>query len=112
MKIFTERQLKAAIDYAFEDPKWPNVSVHLHFIVTPDAPQCFKRDVSKGLPIAHVFCQDKDFLVELARRSGIMKVSVELEGTPRQHVDFCGNPLKDLLREAGSDINDYRRKEH
>lgn len=108
MKVFNCNQLKEAYAYAASG----EVAVHLHRIVFPSSPSCFKRAVAAGYPIAHIFAQDVQMLIELARRSGVRVVVVEHEGTRRQHVDLCGQPLRHLLSEMGEDLEDYKESEH
>ena len=73
------------------------IAIHLHRFIGPRAPQCFKRAIAKGESIAHVFGQDRAELERIARSVGINVVVIEKEGTPSQHFDACGTPLKRLL---------------
>lgn len=73
------------------------IAIHLHKIVFPHSPQCFRQAVKRGEYIAHVFGQDAEELRALARSLGIKVVFIDKEGTPSQHLDCCGAPLKRLL---------------
>lgn len=106
MKVFVQSDLHAAMTYA----RHGGLAIHLHFIVFADSPQCFKRDVAAGLPIAHVFHSDSEFLRRLAKSIGINKVYIDREGSTRQHLDVCGTPLQRLLAMAGEDVKSYRRQ--
>lgn len=106
MKVFRQNEIRAARQYAQDHPD--EVAVHLHYFVFPNSPTCFKRDRNLGLPIAHLFSQDLDLLVCLARRHGIKKIMPERVGTPSQHIDMCGKPLRELLEEMGENIEDYK----
>lgn len=101
MKLFQRNQIKEA--YAYADSG--ETAVHLHDIVFRESPACFVRDVKAGKYIAHVFSQDVELLTELAVRSGIKKVVIDGKGTRRQHVDFCGKPLENLIEEMGEDLS-------
>ena len=74
-------------------------ALHLHKIVFPQSPRCFRDAVARGEPIAHLFDQDKGRLIATARRLGVNVLVVEKEGQPSQHIDLCGSPLKRALRE-------------
>lgn len=106
MKLFFSNQLPEALAYSLSG----ETAVHLHRIVFSRSPACFKRSVKQGYPIAHVFSQDAELLRELAVRSGIRVVYIDKEGTARQHLDMCSNPLRRLLNEMGYDIDSYRIK--
>ncbi len=109
MKIFRWNQIREAVAYAVEDPD--NTALHLHYFITPTAPACFKRDVGRRLPIAHLFGQDAKLLEAIARHAGVNKIVIERTNTPRQHIDLCGAPLRRVLEECGEDINNYRLEE-
>jgi hypothetical protein len=59
-------------------------------------PGCFRRS---GL-WAHLFDQDGERLRRVARWTGVRVIVVEHAGTPRQHVDLCGAPLRKLLAQC------------
>lgn len=99
MKIFQRMQLHKAIEYAAGG----GVAIHLHNIVFPKSPKCFRDAVARGESIAHVFGQDRQQLVSIAKRMGVRVIVVERQGTSRQHVDMCGKPLKKLLAEVGNE---------
>lgn len=98
MKTFTQMELNEAFTYAKENPD--SFAIHLHFMLGLRPPQCFKRDVKKGVPIAHVFGANKEALIALAKRLGVNRIVVEHTGTYRQHIDLCGKPLQKLLAEV------------
>jgi hypothetical protein len=104
MKVFRQLELKQALAYAAEG----ETAVHLHWMVFPNSPKCFRDAVAKGYPIAHVFSQDAELLIELASRSGVKRIVIGRPGTSRQHVDMCCSPLRDLMLELGDDIENYR----
>lgn len=85
-------ELREAVEYAEKGGQ----SLHLHTIIgnRSKAPECFVRAVDKGENIAHLFDQDKRRLIATARKLGIRVIMVEREGTPHQHIDLCGAPLK------------------
>lgn len=98
MKVFQWRELKEAMAFAADG----GVAIHLHKIVFPNSPTCFKRAVAAGENIAHVFCRDRELLESLARRHGVRVIKIEHPGTNRQHVDLCGKPLASLLNVAST----------
>lgn len=107
IKLFMLMELRDAYAYIAEHNT--NVAIHLHWITTQRAPKCFVRDVRKGYPIAHVFCQDKQTLIELAKRHKIHKIFIDNEDEHGQHIDFCGKPLRTLLESIGESIEHYRK---
>lgn len=73
-------------------------ALHLHNIVFDHSPQCFRTAVeTRGEWIAHLFDQNAWRLMELAKRCGINVIYIDKQGSPRQHIDFCGNALQKLL---------------
>lgn len=92
MKAFSEREVAAAKAHALAGGQ----ALHLHRIIANPrtAPQVFKRAVARGEAIAHLFDADRGRLETTARRLGVRVVRVEHPGTPRQHVDLCGGPLR------------------
>lgn len=96
MKVFQERELRQAIEYAMTG----EVAIHLHSIVFRHSPQCFIAAVGRGEQICHLFDQDKERLIATAKRLGVKVIKLEREGEPRQHIDLCGAPLRKLLAEA------------
>jgi len=89
-------QLKQAIQYAKEG----NQSLHIHTIVFPDSPKCFRNAVARGEYIAHLFDQDKDRLIKTVKKYGVKVIKIEHEGTEKQHIDLCGKPLKRIIKLA------------
>jgi hypothetical protein len=93
MRVFKDRELKEALAWAATGEQ----ALHLHKIIVnrKKAPQCFVRAVDKGEYIAHLFDQDKQRLEETARDLGVRVILIEREGTPSQHIDLCGKPLRE-----------------
>lgn len=96
MHVFQQKEIREAIQHAGTGAQ----ALHLHRFLTPRAPSCFKRDVEAGLPIAHLFDQDHRRLVATAKRLGVKVIRIERMGTPRQHIDLCGQPLRRALEET------------
>ena len=71
-------------------------SLHVHRIIVDrkKAPRCFGAAIDRGESIAHLFDQDAERLRKTAKKLGVKVIVVEHEGTPRQHIDLCGSPLK------------------
>ena len=92
MKAFKCLEVEEAVQYAADGGQ----ALHLHrIIVNPDkAPRCFVNAVKRGEDIAHLFDQDEARLVATVKRLGVKIVVVERRGTPKQHVDLCGAPLR------------------
>jgi hypothetical protein len=98
MRVFQVRELKDAIAYAAAGGQ----ALHLHRILGPRPPACFRRDVEQGKDIAHLFDQDKERLVATVRRLGVRVIKVEREGTSRQHIDLCGVPLQKAIGQSNA----------
>jgi hypothetical protein len=98
MRCFSQYEVEEAIAHAAAGGQ----ALHLHRIILDRelAPRCFVRAVDKGEDIAHLFDTDLGRLVFTARRLGVRVVAVEREGTPRQHIDLCGAPLKRARKEC------------
>jgi len=94
MMIFTERQVDEAIEHAERGGQ----ALHLFASVLPSAPACFRRSVQR----AHLIDQNRERLARTARRLGVRRIVIGRDGTPGQHIDLCGKPLKRALAEAGS----------
>lgn len=77
------------------------IAVHLHAIVFPHSPRCFRQAIERGEYIAHVFGQDADELCRLARAVGVRRTYIDRPGSHKQHHDLCGTPLKLLLAAIG-----------
>lgn len=90
MKKFSMYQIMDAYKYSAEGGQ----ALHVHSL-TMGHP-FFKRFSQ----IAHLFDQDRDRLVETARRLGVQKIRVEYEGTARQHIDLCGKPFDRAVAEC------------
>jgi len=94
MKLFHERQLKEAYEYAgtggqalhlFSDPG-----------IYPGAPNCFKR----SRQAAHLFDYNIGRLIKTARRLGVRVIKVGRKGRPGQHIDLYGRSLQKAKKEA------------
>lgn len=96
MKVFQMREIEEALAFSAAG----GIAVHLHDIVFDHSPQCFKDDVAKGRQIAHMFCLDRGRLLAVAKAAGVNVLYVDRDGTPSQHVDLCGSPLKAVLRKS------------
>jgi hypothetical protein len=101
-KIFKTLEIREATEYAKEG----NLAIHLHKIVFPNSPKCFRDAVARGEYIAHVFCQDVMSLELLGRMHGIKRVKIDRRNSPRQHADFCGEPLRKLCEYYDLDISE------
>lgn len=84
------------IDEALAHAAAGGQALHLHRIIPdPDtAPRCFVSAVDRGEDIAHLFDLDEVRLIATAKRLGVRVVYVDRAGTPRQHIDLCGTPLR------------------
>lgn len=100
MKAFPCMQVDEARDYAVAGGQ----ALHLHTIIGDrhKAPACFLLAVDRGENIAHLFDQDELRLVATVKRLGVRVVVVERQGTPSQHVDLCGGPLRKALKMCGA----------
>jgi len=98
-QVFETRDMDAAIAHA----QAGGIAVHLHSIVFPHSPRCFRMAVQRGEQIAHVFGQNADELRELAKFIGINVIYIDKEGTPRMHLDCCAGPLRKLLAAIGAE---------
>jgi hypothetical protein len=92
-QVFQALELREAVSHA----QAGGIAVHLHKIVFPHSPKCFKDAVKRGEYIAHVFGLDKQELARLGRQMGVRVIYIDKEGTERQHIDMCGAPLRKLL---------------
>jgi hypothetical protein len=105
IRVFSQPEMHAAIEHAAAG----GIAVHLHCFVFPNSPKCFRDAVARGEWIAHVFGQDADELAALARAVGVRRTYIDRPGTPRQHHDLCGTPLKRLLWDVGQ-VDRFLRK--
>lgn len=76
------------------------IALHCHRFLGARPPACFRRDVEAGKDIGHLFDQDRRRLEWWARRLGVHKIVVEKPGTPDQHIDLCGGPMRLALTEC------------
>lgn len=97
MKVFQEREVFLAYQHAAQGGQ----ALHLHGFIMGAAPDSFRRDVERGKQIAHLLDQDMERLVTTARLLGVRWIVVEHQGTRRQHIDLCGEPLANALALAG-----------
>lgn len=93
MKAFRCLQIDEALAHA----KAGGQALHLHKIITPDAPNCFKAAINRGEYIAHLFDLDSLRLIATARSLGVRVIFIDKPDTPRQHIDLCGKPLKTAM---------------
>jgi hypothetical protein len=98
--IFECFEVKEALQYAALGGQ----ALHVHrIIVDPKrAPRCFVNAICRGEEIAHLFDRDDERLKATARRLGVRIIKIDREGTPRQHIDLCGAPLRKAIRLANS----------
>lgn len=98
LRVFEFREIEEAVAYAAAG----GFAVHLHRVIVnrAKAPRCFVQAVDRGEDIAHLFGQDEPALVALVRRLGVKVVVVERRGTPNQHVDLVGGPLRKAIEMA------------
>lgn len=89
-------ELKEAANHAAQGGQ----ALHLHRIVFDSSPLCFRRAVSKGEYIAHLFDQNVVRLIATARRFGVRVLKLEKRDTGYQHIDLCGKPLQRALEVA------------
>lgn len=92
MRRFECREIAEALAYSAAGGQ----ALHLHrIIVDPDrAPRCFVRAVENGEYIAHLFDRHTQRLKDTARRLGVRVIYIDKAGTPGQHIDLCGAPLR------------------
>lgn len=95
MRRFEVLELREAMAYADSGGQ----ALHLHKIIGDKhkAPKCFVAAVKRGEFIAHLIDQDKTRLVAIVKKLGVNIIVVEREGTPSQHIDLCGGPLKKAI---------------
>ena len=96
MKIFQRKELQQAIDHA------TNGGQALHLDMSPGGHSVFPA----GRAMAHLFDQDRERLTAAARGLGVRRVKIERDGTPKQHVDLCGEPLNGARRKAWAESNE------
>jgi len=91
MKLFEERQIFEAYDYAASGGQ----ALHLFFGpgAYPDMPACFKR----SRQAAHLIDYDIDRLRLTASGLGVRRIVVCRVGARGQHIDLCGWPLTKAL---------------
>ena len=101
MKIFQCLEVEEAKHHALDGGQ----ALHLHRIIVDwdKAPNAFKRAIEAGEDIAHLFDQDEVRLIATVKHLGVKVVFVEHRGTPRQHVDLCGGPLRKAVAMAKID---------
>ena len=101
MKIFHQGDVEEAKQHSMDGGQ----ALHLHRIIGDwaKAPMCFRRAIERGEDIAHLFDQDEVRLIATVKRLGVKIVVVEHPGTPRQHVDLCGAPLRRARQDAIED---------
>jgi len=91
VKRFEKMQLTDAMDHAEQGGQALHVFVPMAVErQLPHVQTCFRRSTAW----AHLFDKDGDRLQKTARELGVSVVKIHHAGTPRQHVDLCGKPLK------------------
>lgn len=89
MKIYLQRELREAYAHAAEG----GIALHICTsagLVTAAAPGCFRRSQQ----FAHLFDQNLDRLLAMAKKFGVRVIRPQHCGTHRQHIDLCGRPLE------------------
>lgn len=95
------------IDEALAHAAVGGQALHIHRIIVDrkKAPRCFVASVDRGEDIAHLFDLDEMRLCATARKLGVRVVYVDRAGTPRQHIDLCGAPLRRALALCDEDAH-------
>jgi len=96
MRRFEHRQIREAKAYAAEGCQ--ALHVWQGSADWPEAPRVFREAAARGEQWAHLLDQDADRLRRTARQLGVRRILVSHEGTPRQHIDLCGEPLRRALQ--------------
>jgi len=94
MKLFKERELLGALEYAGDGGQ--ALHVFLGARRYPNAPVCFKWSDEA----AHLFDRDEGRLIRTAGELGVRKIKVQHKGTRKQHIDLCGAPLRRARRQV------------
>jgi hypothetical protein len=93
MNKYAEREVVAAIKHA----KNGGQALHLYkAIPLSKIPNCFKKTDEWG----HLIDKDKVRLIETAKRLGVIKIKVDGEDTRTQHINLCGKPLQEAIKES------------
>lgn len=92
MKAFKMMDVEEAIAHSMEG--WQALHLHQIIVDRKKAPRCFVSAVDRGEDIAHLFDQNLKRLIRTAKSLGVNVIVVERKGTPRQHIDLCGGPLR------------------
>lgn len=96
MKLFAQKDLKAAYAYAESGGQALHVISGTFAYLRPGTPAVFKGREQ----IAHLLDNDLDRLWATARRLGVRVVKPERIGRVGQHVDLCGKPFDRALSEC------------
>ena len=96
MKLFAEHQIHEALKHAAAGGQALHVFSPIWAGPRKPIPLPFKRTSVW----AHLLDQDKQRLVETARKLGVKIIVVECEGRLSQHVDLCGRPLQRATRQC------------
>jgi ribosomal protein S27AE len=84
MKEFPMREIRAAREHSLAGGQ----ALHVHTL-SENGHKLFRRYPEIG----HLLDQNKERLIETARRLGVRVIKVEREGEPNQHIDLCGRPF-------------------
>jgi hypothetical protein len=92
MRLFEEREIMEAYKFATAGGQ----ALHLFNDagIYPGAPAVFKR----SRQAAHLFDQNTERLITTAKWLGVKKSRISHKGTPQQHIDLCGRPLKRAIK--------------
>jgi len=97
MKVFQQRELRAAFDHANGGGQALHLMDGSFAYMQPRTPNCFKG----RRQIAHLLDNDVERLCVTARRLGVRVIKIERSGWREgQHIDLCGRPLERALQEA------------
>lgn len=95
MKVFQQREIREAYAYAAAG----GIALHVcssRGLVSDAAPGCFQRSEQ----FAHMFDQNYERLIALAKTFGVRVIRPQHCGTYRQHIDLCGKPLEKAIKQA------------
>lgn len=98
MKLFTGKLTDAMHAHVAADgqalEKWDK-----SYTLSQKAPVCFR-----GRDFVKLYDADEVRLIATARRLGVRIVKVDRPGTPNQHVDLVGGPMRRALAEAETGV--------
>lgn len=99
LRLFRSNEYLAALRYVAEGGQALHVwrpPLRDGKIRWPGAPRVFLRHREW----AHLFDQNKERLIETAKKLGVNVIYIHKENTIKQHIDLCGCPLEKAKRMA------------